>query len=151
MGTLPRYTSGGRAAPVAAEQSSFAQIVFALANVHLNLLGRLTARLARRKGRFSNEERRAVVGPYRHKLARRHLQNLLLGVRVESDFFASVEKRLGTFADVPVLFVYGVHDNGYAAGFLERWKSFLPRHEVVLLSESGHFPLEDGRRSSKRP
>ena len=37
---------------------------FAFANVHLNLLGRLTARLGRRKKRFSDKEREAVVGPY---------------------------------------------------------------------------------------
>lgn len=117
--------------------------LFGLVNVWLNGLPRLTARLGRRTGRFSNAERAAILGPYRERQTRRHLQNLLYGVRVERDRFARLEQRLGGLADVPTLLLYGRHDNGYRVGFLERWRRILPRHEVAVLDDAGHFPLED--------
>lgn len=103
----------------------------------------MTARVARRTGKFSEAERRALLGPYQQKTARRHLQNILLGIRQERPFFAALERRLPLLAERPVLFAYGQHDNGYAAGFLDRWRRLLPPHQVLLLRESAHFPLED--------
>lgn len=116
---------------------------FAFANVHGNLLGWLTSRFGRRVGRFSRLERRAIGGPFRTKAVRRHLQNLLYGVRAERAFLASLESRLHELAEIPTLFLYGARDNGYAAGFLDRFESILVRHEAVVLPHSGHFPLED--------
>ena len=57
--------------------------------------------------------------------------------------FATVERRLEVLARTPSLLLYGRHDNGYAAGFVDRWRSLLPASEAVILEGSGHFPLED--------
>ncbi len=92
---------------------------FAWANVGLNLLPRVTARFGRRSGRFDPLEAAAIVGPYRERAVREHFQNYLHGVRVERRMFAALERRLQVFANCPALLLYGRHDNGYAAGFLD--------------------------------
>ena len=116
---------------------------FGWANVGLNLLPRVTARFGRRGGRFDPREARAILGPYRERAVREHFQNYLNGVRLERPMFATLERRLSIFARSPALLLYGRHDNGYAAGFLERWKRPLRRHSAVVLEGCGHFPLED--------
>ncbi|HZY58873.1 MAG TPA: alpha/beta fold hydrolase [Candidatus Binataceae bacterium] len=126
---------------------TFARIVgswpFAFANVNFNLLPRLTTRIGRRTGRFLPPERAAILGPYRTRRTRQHLQNLVLGLRAERAMFEGLGQRLAVFRQTPALFLFGAHDNGYRAGFLERWKKLLPNHKAVVLSESSHFVLED--------
>lgn len=117
--------------------------LFSFLNTRLNLLARVTARFARRTGRFTPAERAAIRGPFRERRARLHLQALLSGLRLEHDFFAELEGRLDTLADLPTLFLYGAHDNGYRAGLLDRWRRILPRHRSLVLPDSGHFPTED--------
>jgi len=117
--------------------------LFALFNVGLNALAHVTARIGRRNGRFDPAEREAILGPYRDRQARRHLQNLLYGVRVERERFAALERELSGLAHLPTLLLYGAHDNGYRAGFVDRWRSLLPDHRLALLPEAGHFPFED--------
>ncbi len=116
---------------------------FGFINVNLNLLPTIAARWGRRNGRFSGEERAAIAGPYRRPETRRHLQNLLVGIRTEREMFKALRARLSVFKSRPTLFLYRAHDNGYKAGFLERWKQLLPCHRAVILADSGHFPLED--------
>jgi haloalkane dehalogenase len=125
----------------------FARIVgswpFAFANINFNLLPRLTARIGRRTGRFSPQERAAILGPYRTRRTRQHLQNLIFGLRAERPMFEELGPRLAVFRRTPSLFLYGGLDNGYQAGFLDRWKQLLPSHKAVVLGESSHFVLED--------
>jgi haloalkane dehalogenase len=125
----------------------FARIVgswpFAFANVNFNLLPRLTTRIVRRTGRFTPAERDAIMGPYRTRRTRRHLQNLIYGLRSERRMFEELGPRLAVLRRTPVLFLYGAHDNGYRAGFLERWRQLFPNHKAVVLSQSSHFVLED--------
>jgi haloalkane dehalogenase len=118
-------------------------VPFRLLNETLNLLPRLTARIARTTGKFTDDEKRAILSPYRHRAARRHLTSLLHGLKAEIPFFDKLESDLVELRDVPVLFLYGVKDNGYRAGFLDRWKQLLPNHTVKLLHDSSHFPPED--------
>src|SRR5262249_22137438 len=89
--------------------------------VRLNLLPRIAARKGRKYGTFSPEERAAVLGPYRSKRTRAHLANLLYGLRAESAFFDRLQARLSTLSDLPDLLLFGEEDNGYAAGFLDRF------------------------------
>ncbi len=117
--------------------------LFGWVNVGFNLLARVAAWAGRRGGRFTGAERRAILGPFRNRQARRHLQNLLYGVRVERSRFARLQQRLPELAELPTLLLYGAHDNGYRAGFVERWQSILPDHEVAVLKDAGHFPFED--------
>ncbi|MCI0717657.1 MAG: alpha/beta fold hydrolase [Acidobacteria bacterium] len=127
--------------------SRFVKIVssraFGFVNVRFNLLPRILTRFGRQTGRFSVTEKAAVGGPFRKHEARLHLQNLLLGLRAERDLFRSLEGRLSVFRSTPTLFLYGAHDNGYKAGFLERWQRLLPNCRAVVLPNSNHFPLED--------
>lgn len=112
-------------------------------NVRFNLLPRVTARVGRRNGHFSPEEKAAILGPFHEKGAREHLQNFAYGLRAEREMFRHLPDRLAVFRRTPALLLYGVHDNGYQAGLLDRWKELLPNHKVVLLGESFHFPPED--------
>ncbi len=125
----------------------FARIVssrwFAWLNVTFNVLARVTAWKGRRDARFNEPERRAILGPYENRDTRRHLQNYLFGVRVERDRFSRLERNLSALAHLPTLLLYGAHDNGYRAGFLERWRSILPSSDVRVLENAGHFPFED--------
>ncbi|MGO9451762.1 MAG: alpha/beta fold hydrolase [Candidatus Binataceae bacterium] len=116
---------------------------FRFLNVNLNLLPRLTTRIGRNTGRFSAAERDAIRGPYRTRPARRHLANLLYGLRAEVPFFTRLESEISALKDVPVLFLYGANDHGYQAGFLDRWQQLLPNNSVTLLQGSAHFPQED--------
>jgi haloalkane dehalogenase len=115
----------------------------AFATVRLELLPRIAAHFGRRTRPFTADERAAILGPFRRQEPRRHLQNLLLGLRTEDAFFAALGPRMRALAHIPTLLLYGAHDNGYKLGFVDRWKSLLPRYEVVLLDRSDHFAPED--------
>lgn len=117
--------------------------LFALLNVHLNLLPRVTARKGRRNGRFTATEREAILAPYRDKDTRRHLQELLSSLRTETDFLSQLTVRLRALREVPALILYGRHDNGFAAGFFDRWRELLPNHRAEILDDAGHFLVED--------
>jgi haloalkane dehalogenase len=111
--------------------------------VRLNLLARIAASRGRRTGKFTAEERAAVLGPYHELRARAHLANLLYGLRVETPFFARLEERLSTLADVPTLLVFGQEDNNYKAGALDRFARHLPKHTSAVLPGAAHFLTED--------
>jgi haloalkane dehalogenase len=108
-----------------------------------NLLGRIAARRGRRYGDFSPDEREAVLGPYRERITRRHLANLLYGLRAETAFFSRLEARLPSLSTLPALLLFGEEDNGYKAGFLERFARILPVHRARVLERAAHFLTED--------
>jgi haloalkane dehalogenase len=116
---------------------------FRVLNERLNLLPRLTTRIGRNSGRFSETERAAILGPYRQRDARRHLGSLLYGLRAEVPFFEALRADLPKLRSTPLLLLYGIKDHGYQAGFLEEWKRMLPEASVTLLQKSGHFAPED--------
>lgn len=117
--------------------------VFGWGIVALNTLPWLTAHKARRTGPMPAARRRALLGPYHDKAARRHLANYLRSLRTERDFFATLHEKLDSLSHKPTLLLYGCHDNGYHEGFLQRWQTLFADHETVLLQETGHFPMED--------
>jgi len=117
--------------------------LFSFLVVRFNLLARIASKRGRRFGEFSSAERAAVLGPYEERITRRHLANLLYGLRAETAFFSGLEARLPSLAAVPALFVFGDQDNGYKAGFLERFARLLPRHRAVVLKRAAHFLTED--------
>jgi haloalkane dehalogenase len=108
-----------------------------------NLLGRLTTRIGKSAGKFSVEERAAIMGPYRTIDARRHLANLLYGLRAELPFFARLEGDLPALNKIPTLLLSGAKDHGYQAGFVARWQQHLPGSSLVVLQNSAHFAPED--------
>ncbi|MEZ4222293.1 MAG: alpha/beta fold hydrolase [Polyangiaceae bacterium] len=117
---------------------------FAWFGVQSGLLGWITARFSRRNGRFSLEERRAIAAPLARRSVRAHLADVLASLRGDDRHLATLERDVGrSLAHIPALLLYGMHDNGYRAGFLARWQSLLPIHQVVLLERAGHFPPED--------
>ena len=117
--------------------------LFGSVNYHLNLLPRISARIGRRKGRMSIAEKQAILGPFQELKKRRHLQNYLRSLRTESSFFEALEKHLSLLQPKPALLIYGAHDTGFKAGFLDKWKKALPNHRTVLFPEAGHYLLED--------
>jgi haloalkane dehalogenase len=116
---------------------------FQFLNERVNLLPRVTSCIARSTGKFTDDEKRAILGPYANRDARRHLNSLLYSLRAEIPFFEKVQADLNQLNDLRVLFLYGARDNGYLAGFLDRWKQLLPNHSVAILEKSAHFPTED--------
>ena len=111
---------------------------------HLNFLPRVTVRKGRRTGPFTAQERAALLGPYHDARNRRHLANYLLSLKTEAAAFEALEGRIrAKLEHVPTLLLYGAHDNGYRAGFAQRWQELLPRAELVVLRDSAHFPFED--------
>jgi haloalkane dehalogenase len=110
--------------------------------VRLNLLARIAARIGRRHGTFSAEERAVVLGPFRQVETRAVLANLLYGLRVETPFLTRLEGRLPELADVPTLLLFSDEDNGYRAGFMDRFARMLPSHASVVL-HAAHFLTED--------
>jgi haloalkane dehalogenase len=133
--------------PAAAKMRTMARVVssdlFGFLVVRLNLLPRLAARQGRKYHAMSTEERGAVLGPYENRQTRAHLANLLYGLRAEAPFFAHLEARLSTLSGLPALLLFGEEDNGYMAGFLDRFGRQLPRHQSVVLHRAAHFLTED--------
>jgi haloalkane dehalogenase len=117
--------------------------LFGFLVVHLNLLPRIAARGGRAHAPLDREEQAAILGPYRDVAARRHLSNLLYGLRVEAPFFARLEERLPELASVPSLLVFGGEDNGYRGGTMARFQQLLPPASAVVLPRSAHFLTED--------
>jgi haloalkane dehalogenase len=116
---------------------------FRMMVVTANLLGRLTTRVGKSAGSFTDEERAAIMGPYRTMDARRNLANLLYGLKAEIPFFARLETELPALHSIPTLLLFGAKDHGYQAGFITRWRQLLPESSVVVLENSGHFAPED--------
>jgi haloalkane dehalogenase len=117
--------------------------LFSFLNVRFNLLPRIAAGRGRRHGRLTDEERAAVLGPYQDVDARRHLTNLLYGLRAETPFFAALEAHLAALAGLPALLVFGEGDNNYRAGALDRFSRHLRRAEAVVIPGAAHFLTED--------
>jgi pimeloyl-ACP methyl ester carboxylesterase len=46
-------------------------------------------------------------------------------------------------AGVPTLLLFSNEDNGYRAGFLDRFARHLPLHTAVVLPQAAHFLTED--------
>jgi haloalkane dehalogenase len=117
--------------------------LFSFLIVRFNLLPRVAASRGRRYGRFAPEERAAVLGPYDDLDARRHLANLLHGLRAETPFFAALETRLAALAELPALLAFGEEDSNYRAGAVDRFARRLPRSEAVTIPRAAHFLTED--------
>jgi pimeloyl-ACP methyl ester carboxylesterase len=117
---------------------------FGVLGVYSGFLAWITARFSRRTGRYTAKEREAIAAPLRRWSSRRALAEVLRSLRTEHAFLARLESSLqGWLPEAPVLLLYGSHDNGYRAGFAERWSQMCPNSRLVVLEESGHFPLED--------
>jgi pimeloyl-ACP methyl ester carboxylesterase len=117
--------------------------LFRFLNLHLNFVARGSVRVGRKKDRFSDKEKAAILGPFRRREAREHLQNYFRGLRDEDDLLASLPKRMEKLRGKPVLLLYGAHDIGFKSGFLDRWKEVFPDHRAVVFSEAGHYIPED--------
>jgi haloalkane dehalogenase len=117
--------------------------LFSFLIVRFNLLPRIAASRGRRHGRLTSQEQAAVLGPYHDLDARKHLANLLYGLRAETPFFAALETRLAALADLPTLLLFGEEDSNYRAGALDRFTRHLPKAEAVVIPQAAHFLTED--------
>jgi len=117
--------------------------LFGMLNVNFNLFPRIVVRIGRKTSPFTREEKNAILGPYRSRKARTHLQNVAVSLRDEKGFLNNLESRLRYLHEKPTLFLYGTNDNGYKAGLLNHWTELLPNQKTVLLEHSAHFPVED--------
>jgi haloalkane dehalogenase len=68
------------------------------------------------------------------------LARALLG---SSDFYDSLWQRRERLAGLPALILWGMRDSAFRPQLLERWRTALPRAEVVELAEAGHWPHEE--------
>jgi pimeloyl-ACP methyl ester carboxylesterase len=68
------------------------------------------------------------------------LARALLG---SSDFYDSLWQRRDRLAGLPALILWGMRDSAFRPYLLERWRSALPRAQVVELAEAGHWPHEE--------
>lgn len=112
--------------------------------VRSGLLGWATTRRSRRVGRYSIHESVAIAKPLREPSVRLHLINVLRSIRGDEEFLTRLAPRLRRdLAQTPTLLLFGAHDNGYQAGFVDHWKSIFEKSESSVLPHSGHFLLED--------
>ncbi len=68
---------------------------------------------------------------------------MLGSLRTDREWLTDVAQRLTPLAQRPTLLLCGRHDNGTAAGFVDRWAQLLPNHRREILEDAGHFPAED--------
>jgi haloalkane dehalogenase len=68
------------------------------------------------------------------------LARSLLG---SSDHYDSLWQRRERLAGLPALILWGMRDSAFRPQLLERWRTALPRAQVVELAEAGHWPHEE--------
>lgn len=68
------------------------------------------------------------------------LAKALLG---SSAFYQALLARVDRLGALPVLIVWGMKDSAFPPSILDRWKTLLPRAQVVALSDAGHWPHEE--------
>jgi haloalkane dehalogenase len=65
------------------------------------------------------------------------------GLLESSAWYGSLWARRQAITGLPTLIVWGLADPAFRPAQLERWRSALPRAEVVTLPGVGHFPQEE--------
>jgi haloalkane dehalogenase len=73
----------------------------------------------------------------------RVLWALARSLTASSAHFASLWERRAALAELPALVVWGLGDSAFPPRYLDRWRSALPRAQVVALADAGHWPLEE--------
>jgi haloalkane dehalogenase len=73
----------------------------------------------------------------------RVLWALARGLLGSSDFYESLWQRRARLAGLPALILWGMRDSAFRPYLLDRWRSALPRAQVVELAEAGHWPHEE--------
>lgn len=63
------------------------------------------------------------------------------------DTVSEAETKLGAFADLPILILWGERDFVFDRHFLKEWREIWPKAELHRFPESGHYLIEDERES----
>jgi pimeloyl-ACP methyl ester carboxylesterase len=113
----------------------------------LNAFSGLAARVAFKKP-VSREIRKAYKGPYDSWDNRIATLRFVQDIPLKSgdpgyDIVQATELRLPDFADKPCLLAWGEKDFVFDLHFLNKWKSLLPKAEVLSYPDCGHYIFED--------
>jgi haloalkane dehalogenase len=63
------------------------------------------------------------------------------------DTVSEAETKLSTFADLPILILWGERDFVFDRHFLKEWREIWPKAELHSFPEAGHYLIEDERKT----
>ncbi|SRR5579883_154187 len=137
--------------PLARENPRIARMLRIVGSRPFRLLNQLTNLLAwvgstsYGAGRhLSRAGRRAFLGPYRDRSARRHAVAMLHDVAHADGYLRDVDRIVRShFTTRPMLLIYGAESPGVKESFPERWRARVPDAQLLLVPGAHHFPMAD--------
>jgi pimeloyl-ACP methyl ester carboxylesterase len=111
-------------------------------NTNTNALAHLTATSLGVGRHLSRADRRAFLGPWQSRAARRATQQVLAHLIRIDPLMSQLERELKTtLADVPVLTLFGCKDD--RLGWQQRFGLMFRNVTAVRIAEGHHFPFND--------
>jgi len=111
-------------------------------NTNTNALARLTATSWGVGRHLSKADRRAFLGPWRSRAARRATQQVLAELIRIDPLMSQLERELKTkLADVPVLTLFGCRND--RLGWQQRFGQMFRHVTAVRIEDGHHFPFND--------
>jgi haloalkane dehalogenase len=110
---------------------------------HLNIFVNQIIPAGVKRKKLLPEVMSAYRGPFMDKMARRSVEVFPKEILESRDFLILVEKGLERLQNKPVLILWGNKDVAFRKKELERWKSFFPSANTVMLEGAGHYIQED--------
>jgi haloalkane dehalogenase len=115
-----------------------------LLNDATNIVARFTATSYGVGKGFTATDRRAFLGPYRDRSVRRNALAMLGDAAGAVGYLRGVDRSLRTtFADRPVLLVFGEESPTVKERFPQRWQERFPRARLQVIEGGHHFPMAD--------
>lgn len=111
-------------------------------NTNTNLVPKLTSGKFGLGRHLNTKARRAFLGGFRDRAARRRFHDMMSAVRNETAYLAQVEEALGsTLSTKPALTIYGEKNDPF--GFQEKFAEYLADVEEMVVPGGNHFPMAD--------
>jgi haloalkane dehalogenase len=112
-------------------------------NRTFNLIPRTVLSFGTPGKKWSREERRAYLAPFRDKAMRRRTSEVLRSLVDDPAYLEEVQSSLGRLKDRPLLALYGEHDKAAAFGFPDKFARLFPDYTFHSIPGASHFPQED--------
>jgi len=114
----------------------------------LNAFSLGAARFCCTRKKMTDEIKKAYISPYdswKNRIAvHRFVQDIPLKPGDPAyEIVSEVEKKMGAFADTPILICWGEKDFIFDQHFLKKWIKVFPGAEVHRFTDAGHYVLED--------
>jgi pimeloyl-ACP methyl ester carboxylesterase len=95
------------------------------------------------RAKLTHAVHRHYLAPFASRHERAAPWVLARELAASDPFYATSWDRRATIAKWPSTIVWGARDPAFGVSYLAKWRSMLPRAEVIELPTAGHFPQEE--------